>query len=53
MGWHGSSKMGLQVFLKSCDTVQYSKVFPVRAQSGDKMRLVLILIATDYHQAIV
>ena len=53
MGWYGSSKMGLQVLLKSCNTVQCSKVSPVGAQSGDKMRLVLILVATDYHQAIV
>ena len=28
-------------------------MFPVGAQSGDKMRLVLIFIATDNHQAIV
>ena len=33
--------------------MQCSKLFPVSAQSGDKMRLVLIFIATDYHQAIV
>ena len=41
------------VFSVLCDIVQYRKVLPVDAQPGNDLRLVLIFIATDNHQAIV
>ena len=45
--------MGLQVLSKLSNTMRCSEVFPVSVQSGDNVRLVLILITTDYYQTIV
>ena len=45
--------MGLQVLSKLSNIMQCSEVFPVSIQSGDNVRLILILVTTDYHQTIV
>ena len=49
----GTSKMDFQVISVLCNIMQPNKVSPVGAQSGDDMGFVLILVAANYHQAIV
>ena len=45
--------MGLQIVSKFCTVMHCSEVFPMYTQLGDDVRLVFILIATDYYQTIV
>ena len=52
-GFDSTSEMGPQVLLKLSNIMQCSEVFPVSIQSRNDVRLVLILITTDYHQTIV
>ena len=47
------SEMSLEILSVLCNNVQCRKVLSVCAQSGDDVRLVLIFIATDNHQAII
>lgn len=53
IGSCGASEMSLQILSVLCNIVHHRKVFPVGAQLRYDVRLVLILIATNDHQAIV
>ena len=53
MGGQDKSEMCLQILSVHCNIVQCRKVLSVDAQSRDDVRLVLIFITTDNHQAIV